>query len=219
MTDLDERGVARAIHAASGAVDAPVSLREALDAQRTRRAARGRRASLLGASVTAVGAIAMVVLLLHPGAAQRPPSVADAAAVALLTPTLPAPAPDRHAPLLLRASAGGVRFPDYANGGLAWQPVGVRRARRGGQGLVVVSYRRSSVRVGYAIVEGPALPISRGGRSVAYDGVRFAVIHRAGATIVTWRRGGHTCVLASRDATEQAMLEMASWHPAQTVPA
>jgi hypothetical protein len=212
--DLEERRVVAAIRAEAGAVQAPQRLRETLAAQRTRRSARGRRASLLGASALATAVLATLLLLVDTGTDPGRPSIADAATVALLEPTQPAPASDARAPLL-HVSVGAVRFPDYAKGGLAWRPDGLRRERSGGRRVVVVSYRHpSGAHVGYAIVDGPPLPVAAGVRTVTRDGTRFAVLqHPAGTTIVTWRRGGHTCVLASRDATAQAMLEMASWHP------
>ena len=33
---------------------------------------------------------------------------------------------------------------------------------------------------------------------MVYEGVPVAVIERDGLRIVTWRRGGHTCVVAAR---------------------
>lgn len=126
----------------------------------------------------------------------------------------PAPARGARAPALLRASADGVRFPNYAHGGLGWRAGGQRHARRGGRELVVVSYRHSRYgHAGYAIVGRPALRLAAGAPTVVRNGVRFAVLRDAGKTIVTWRRSGRTCVLASRDASVEALPRIAAWRP------
>ena len=213
----DELGVADAIQREAAAVHAPQRLREALAAQHGRRAARGRRrAAILGA---AAAALAVVLLTARPDAQQRQPSIAGAATIALLPSTQPRPAADPRRQALLRASVGGVRFPTYAGGGLNWRPTGLRRSRHEGRDVVTVAYRQASgAHVGYAIVGGPPLPVSAGAQVVSRGGLRLAIMRRAGTTIVTWRRGGRTCVLASRDAPVPAMLAMATWHPKEQAP-
>jgi hypothetical protein len=38
------------------------------------------------------------------------------------------------------------------------------------------------------------------------------VVHRGARTLVTWRRGGHTCVLAGRGpGVEQQLVRFATW--------
>jgi hypothetical protein len=47
---------------------------------------------------------------------------------------------------------------------------------------------------------------------VTANGTRFAVLREGDATIVTWRRDGHTCVLAGRGAgVEEQLVAFASW--------
>jgi len=213
MSD-DEARIAEAIRTAAGAVHAPPGLHRTLAAQRARRRRRGRVAGALAA--TAAAALAAVLALAHGDGdpAAPPPTIADAVAVALREPALPAPARDARAPAFLRASSGGVAFPDYARGALHWRADGLLRARRAGRDIVVVSYTRyGRARVGYAIVGGAALRPARTRWRVVRDGTRFAVQRSAGATIVSWRRGGRTCVLASRDTSSEALLEMAAWQP------
>ena len=60
-------------------------------------------------------------------------------------------------------------------------------------------------RVGYAIASGDALPVS-GGRTVG----RFRVLRVGGADVVTWKRDGRTCILASRDIGPDVMLRLAA---------
>ena len=209
----DDTLVADAIRAAAAQVRAPERLRIEIAAQRARRTRHRRTTGALVATLAT--ALAAVLALAHPADDPGPPSIADAAAIALRAPTLPAPARDARAPELLQASAGGVRFPNYAYGRLDWRADGLGRVRRGGRDVVVVSYARGAgaggARVGYAIVAGPALRLTAGGSRVVRHGVRFAVLRDAGATIVTWRRSGRTCVLASRDATAAMLLRLAAW--------
>lgn len=212
----DDARIAAAIRATAGAVRAPEQLREELAAQRVRRTARRRIAGALAATVAT--ALAAVLALSQaggePGSAAAP-TIAEAAVVALRQPALPAPARDAKAPSFLQASSGGVAFPDYGQGGLRWRPDGLLRARRGGRDIVVVSYTRGAgVRAGYAIVGGPALRQAQSAAPVVRGDTRFAVQRTAGITIVSWRRGGRTCVLASREASAQALLSMAAWRPA-----
>ncbi len=211
----DDARIGAAIRATAGEVAAPERLRGQLAAQRTRLAARRRIAGALTA--TAATALAAVLALSQSGGrpVPAPPTIADAAAVALRRPALPAPGRDARAPSFLRVSSGGVAFPDYRRAGMRWRPAGLLRARRGGRDVVVVSYARGGgVRASYAIVAGPVLREPRTGRTVVRAGTRFTVQHGLGTTIVSWRRGGRTCVLASREASAQALLRMAAWEPA-----
>jgi hypothetical protein len=210
--ELDDARVADTIRAAAATVWAPNRLRRELAGQRSRRAGRRRTAGALAAAV--VTALAMVLAFARPSGDPGPPSIVETASLALREPALPAPARDARTPALLRASADGVRFPNYAHGGLGWRAEGQRHARRGGRELVVVSYRHGrDVHAGYAIVGRPALRLAADGPTVVRNGLRFAVLHEAGATIVTWRRSGRTCVLASRDASVEALLRIAAWRP------
>ena len=65
-------------------------------------------------------------------------------------------------------------------------------------------------RVGYAIVGGAALRVTGARRAATLAGVTYSTIRDGGASIVTWRRDGHTCVLASRPASVSALIALAS---------
>jgi hypothetical protein len=210
--DFDDAGVAATIRAAAAGVRAPDHLRRELAGQRTRRMGRRRTRGALTAAV--VTALAAALGFAHPAGDPGPPSIVETASLALREPALPAPARDARAPALLRVSADGVRFPNYAYGGLGWRADGQRHTRRGGRELVVVSYSHSrDGHASYAIVGRPALRVAAGARTVVRNGMRFAVLRDAGTTIVTWRRDGRTCVLASRDASDEALLRIAAWRP------
>jgi hypothetical protein len=69
----------------------------------------------------------------------------------------------------------------------------------------------SSGRIGYAIVAGSALPLPRGGTEVTDRGIAFHLLHTRGATVLTWRRAGHTCILAARGVSNVTLVHLAAW--------
>ncbi|HEY3186282.1 MAG TPA: hypothetical protein VGJ70_02325, partial [Solirubrobacteraceae bacterium] len=50
-----------------------------------------------------------------------------------------------------------------------------------------------------------------GARRVRRGALPLAVLQHRGATVVTWRRDGHTCVLASREAGVARLVRLAAW--------
>lgn len=215
--DTDEIGAA--ISAAAQTVHAPDGLRARIEAQRAeaarrRRPARTWRPVLAGAGLAlAVVVVALAVVLAGGGGtgATPAPTVADAAAAALRAPTGPPPERDPAHPTLLRASVGGVRFPEWEYA-FRWQATGVRHDSLGGRAVTTVSYiGPADERVGYAIVDSPALAVPAGGRVVRRGGTRFTILRRGGTTVVTWRRGDNTCVLAGYGATADRLVALAAW--------
>jgi hypothetical protein len=65
-------------------------------------------------------------------------------------------------------------------------------------------------RVGYAIASGQA-PQTSGGTVVRHWGVSYRLLSHDGATVVTWQRGGHLCVIAGRGVSARTLLGLASW--------
>jgi anti-sigma factor RsiW len=185
---------------------APAALRARVDElvgapPPVRRSRWGRTLFLPGATALAIVVAALVVAL-----GSHAPTIGQTARVALAAATSPAPAEDPARPGLLALSVGGVAFPYYARGG--WPATGSRTDRIDGRRVVTVFYGAGSRRVGYAIVSGSPLRVS-GGRMVSAARVRY-VLQRLGAVrLVTWRRGGHTCVIAGRGASQQALLALA----------
>jgi hypothetical protein len=53
------------------------------------------------------------------------------------------------------------------------------------------------------------LPV-QGASTVERRGVRLRVIKSGGATIVTWLRSGHTCILAARGESAGALIALAT---------
>ena len=50
-----------------------------------------------------------------------------------------------------------------------------------------------------------------GARRVRRGALPLAVLRHGGAAVVTWRRDGHTCVLASRQASAERLVRLAAW--------
>ena len=159
--------------------------------------------AIAGAAV-ATAVVLAVVLSGGPGA----PTVADAAELATQAPTAPAPS-SGTSPTKLAIGVEGVAFPDYAEL-YGWRPIGVRRGRIDGRDATVVFYRKDGRRVAYVIVAGRGLARPSEAQAEVVGGVEYRVLRLDGRLAVTWRRGGHTCVLIG-GATRSELLQLASW--------
>lgn len=207
-----------AVVAAIRALDdpAPESLRRAV-ADAVARAPRPRarrpllaRPRVLAPALGLAAAFAVVLALVLGGGGGGPaaPSVRAAAQVALRDATQ-APPPARAGGRMLAASVEGVAFPTWSRGG--WRVVGQRRDTLGGHAIRTVFYAHADgARVGYAIAAGDALPLSDG-RLAVHRGVRFRVMAVDGAAVVTWRRAGHTCILAARGMAPERLMRLATY--------
>lgn len=131
MSD-DTEDIGRAIRATAATVEAPPSLRGALDS----RPAPRRANSILGFIATAC-AIAAVVLMFGAGG----PTVEQVAGAALHEPTQP---------------AGDA--PDYGD----WKPVGAREDKVDGREARTVIYRKGALGAHYTIVDGDPLDLPDG---------------------------------------------------------
>ena len=207
------------IRALIGDVEAPATLRARVEAERAKAdVTRSRRRFSVPAlpAFGAAGALAAVVvalvLVLSGGGSTAGPSVADAAGLALARPTAPAPAVNTTDMHLVDARIGGITFPNYGYQWPKWKPAGQRTDTISGRAATTVTYRGPRGDVGYTIVDGKPLPEPQGARHVMSNGLRFAVLSKGDATVVTWRRAGHTCVLAARGKDVEAQLvAFASW--------
>lgn len=210
-----ERGRA-IVHAAVAQTRAPLALRERIEQQQ--RAGRPeRRRWALGGSLAATAAAVVAAIVLATGGGVAGPTVADAAQLALRAPTAAAPAVDAAHPGLLRRSVGGVTYPSWQNR-FPWKASGQRQDTLDGHTAVTVYYDDpSGVRIGYTILGGRALA-EPSGPSVRHGSERYVVLQRGARTIVTWRRGGHTCVLSGpRTVPSARLLALASWSGLDTV--
>ncbi|MCW2995871.1 MAG: hypothetical protein JWQ18_3366, partial [Conexibacter sp.] len=113
---------------------------------------------------------------------------------------------------LVRAKVAGISFPNYEYAWPRWKTTGVRWDTVSGRKATTVVYRGPRGAVGYTIVDGKPLAVPAGARHVLAGGLDLAVVRRDGATVVTWQRDGHTCVLAGRGAgVERQLVKFATW--------
>jgi hypothetical protein len=196
LLDRQRRSLARTAGLASEPM--PESLREGVEAHRRPRRGRARRRPALlprlGLAGGLAAAAAALALVLSGGAAE--PTVADAAALTERPATGPAPAPAGDGTELTE-QLGGVAFPNLRPS-YGWRTVGVRRDTLDGRRATTVHYARGGRRLAYVIVGGSPLDRPGEGSDVVRGGVRYQSLRLNGRPAVTWRRGGHTCVLLGR---------------------
>jgi hypothetical protein len=205
-----ERGLAL-IQAAVAQTRAPLSLRERLEADRERGRPARRRWTLGGSLIGAVGALALAIVLAT-GGGTAAPTVAAAAQFATLGPSAPAPAVDSAHPGLLTRSVGGVQYPSWQDE-FPWKASGARTDRIKDRNSVTVFYDNpAGDRIGYTIVDGKALAEPSGQKTLDQGSEHYIVLRRGDRTIVTWRRGGHTCILSGPSKVPaERLLALASW--------
>jgi hypothetical protein len=218
---LAERGRVL-IAAAVAETQAPLALRERIEADRQRAVARGagaRRRRLRGLLIPAGGLVAAlvvaVVLIAGGGGA---PSVLATASLAARGPVLPPPPEDEANEALLQSSIDGVPFPYW--GPLKWESVGARDDKIEGRNARTVYYDNpKGVRAAYTILGGDAVDPPSDARKRTDKGVQLYVVEDKGRRVVTWERNGHTCVLSAPLAVpEQKLLDLAAWQGGGDVP-
>src|SRR3954467_14734602 len=152
----------------------------------------------------AVAAVIAALVLLGGGA----PGVEDVAAAAVRAPTAPVAAVPSTSPLL-REKVGEVLFPNYFKK-FGWKAVGTRTDEIGGRDTRTVFYEKDGKRIAYTIVDGEALEWPDGSKK-SVEGTVMRALEYEGRDVVTWRRGGHTCVLSSKDVPRAQLLALAGW--------
>jgi hypothetical protein len=207
---LAERGRALVAAAVAG-THAPHALRERIEADRARaRRGRPRRHGLrVLAGGLAVALLALAVTLIAAPAGDEAPTVGAVVRLGDRAATDPAPAPGARG--TLRASVGGVAFPDWDEED--WPATGARADEVSGRDARTVFYRtRDGARSAYTIVDGEPLDDPDGARVHIVDGVEYRVVRDAGETVVVWEEGGHTCVLSAPSGVpEDRLVELAAW--------
>jgi hypothetical protein len=215
----DSDAIGAQIRALTATVEAPASLRARVEAERSRAAAprdRGRAIGRAGArgrflpALAGAGAALAVALVLIVGGGGGPsgPSVADAAQLALAQPTDGPPAVQET---FVDASESGIQFPNYHWKWKTLKVAGKRTDALKGHHTTTVVYRGPRGSVGYTIVGGKALPWPKDAKQVRSAGLDLRIYKQDGATVVTWRELGHTCVLASRSLPASQLVRMATW--------
>lgn len=209
------QGVAlSALHEAER-IGAPARVHAAVE--RRRAPVRSRRRSTVMRALTPVTAAALALILAFSGVFSAGLSVADAAALAQKPPTQPAPPPVTGKPQLLRAQVDGVPFPDYS-AKFGWKPVGARADDPSGRDTTTVYYARDGRRIAYSIVSGDALDHPDYARPQRRSGVDYWTFTSDGRTVVTWERGGRTCVLSGRNVPAGELVDLADWRGKGAIP-
>jgi hypothetical protein len=211
-----QRSVATALRGLD--IAAPARLRRQVEAERpSPRAPRRRpRLALGGALAGAAAAIALTfVVLLGSGGAS--PTVAETAQFSYLPATHASVPVDPENRKLLGASEAGVPFPNL-HADFVWKQSGERSGELHGRGTRTVFYARDGQRIGYTILAGDPIAPPPGARTSVRNGVRLATATVDGQAVVTWRRGGRTCVLSGKGVSAKDLREVASWKGDGAVP-
>jgi anti-sigma factor RsiW len=162
---------------------APAALRARLE--RTRPSARpARRARALAIAGGAATAAALVITL--GGSPGGPPTVTGAALLSTRAAVAPVPA---------RARGTTLAFPDWS-GRSGWKAIGARHDTLAGRQVTTAFYRRGRAVVAYSIVAGAPAALGSPARASTYRGRAFSSFTAQGRRVVTWVRGGHTCVIS-----------------------
>jgi hypothetical protein len=192
---------------------APERLRHELERRAERsRPHHGRRAVI---AVAAAAALALAFFI--PRAGDNDPSVAEAAALSGRAVQTPAPAPYNHSPTLLDLEVEGVPYPNWERR-FGWRAVGSRADRVGDRSTKTLFYAKAGRRIGYTIVSGPALPPARGALRLVRHGTELQRATLDDRVVVTWKRQGHTCVLAGADVDLSQLVELGAWKAGGAVP-
>jgi hypothetical protein len=189
---------------------APAWLRARLEPESRQR--RRRRISLsmpLAGGLAAGAAFAVLLALLLPGGAGGP-SVVEASELAAQPAEAAAPGPVPSEPALLDARAEGLAFPNWAEE-FGWRATGRREDEIDGRRAVTVFYEKEGRRIGYTILSGDPIDAPDEASTANREGVTLRGLSADGRVIVTWPRGGHTCVLSGTDVDAGTLLDLAAW--------
>ncbi|MGP0102379.1 MAG: hypothetical protein ACLPUT_12270 [Solirubrobacteraceae bacterium] len=199
-------------------VQAPQELHrrvEALVAERGGRASTHRRRQgairwgLSGA--VALAAVVAVLVVSLSGGAGSALTLHTAVALTMRPATMAAPAQDPHNEAELAADVEGVAFP-YWDDRFGWRATGARTDRVDGRAVTTVFYARAHQWIGYAIVAGAPAPHVGGGVVRERSGTSYRFLTEDGASVVTWLRDGHLCVVAGHGVNDATLMALASWH-------
>jgi hypothetical protein len=186
---------------------APAWLRARLEPERPRR--RVPFAVPLAGGLAAGAAFALILALALPGGAGGP-TVVEAAELAARPASEPAPRSDPAQPKLLDARASGLAFPSWAEE-FGWRATGRRVDELDGRSTVTVFYEKGGRRIGYTIVSGEPIDPPDEARRAVREGTTLHGLTADGRVIVTWLRGGTTCVLSGSGVPADVLLDLAAW--------
>jgi hypothetical protein len=217
LTELYARelGSVELLHRARERDRAPAALRARIEAARPSPASRARwRVGYGGALAGALAVIVLALVLILPAGTPGAPSLGQAAGLARLGATAPAPGLDPNAPSTkLATRIESLYFPNWQMK-FHWRAVGQRSDRINGRLALTMYYAAKGHRVAYTIVGAPSLG-EPGGTVQTIKGTQFHMLRIAGRTVVTWRRSNHTCVLSGPGVPVSVLRRLASWKGAE----
>jgi hypothetical protein len=195
---------------------APMALRERVQTVREGKAPRrrGRRYGLIGGLTTAAVAVAVAVAVIV-GTGATGPTLSQASAFSL-KPAL-GPAPGHSFDGALDLDVDGVPYP-YWQDDFGWKATGSRVDKVNGRDATTVFYRKGKWRIGYTIVTGKPVSVPGSATVTVNHGIRFRSAPLHGATVVTWERRNHSCILSGFNMSRAALLKLASWQDSGELP-
>jgi hypothetical protein len=216
LLEEQERAIA-VVRGAATEVEAPAALRARLqtDPRHRPRRTRSRPVAVAG-GIAAVAAAALLLVLTLPGGAGGP-GLAQAAALTTRPATGAAPAVSSETPKLLDEAVGDIPFPNWLEE-FGWRATGVRTDEIEGREAITVFYEKDGRRIGYTIVAGDALDVPDDATPAQKEGVELAGLTLDGREVVTWERGGLTCILSGDLVDRETLLKLAAWKGKGDVP-
>lgn len=206
-----ERRVVELLREARSADRAPAALRARIEAARPSRPVRARRRLGYGGALAgALAATALALALIVPGGSPGAPSVSQAAALATLGAQTAPPVADSQTPGKLDTQIEDIYFPNWSRR-FHSRATGERTDTINGRRAVTVFYSWRGEQIAYTIVGSPALGKPPAQVSTDVHGTEYRTLAQHGRTVVTWRRGGHTCVLSSRAVPAVVLQRLAAW--------
>jgi hypothetical protein len=206
-------------------VQAPPELHRRIDAllaERTGRSSALKRPPAVArwglAGALALAALAAVLIVSLSGGGGSTLTLHSTVALTLRTPTLAAPAQNPHNATELAANVEGVAFP-YWEDRFGWHSTGARVDQLDGRAVTTVFYARAHQWLGYAIVAGTSAPHIGGGVVNEREGTSYRFQRVDGASVVTWLRDGHLCVMAGHGVNGATLIALASWREGGTLDA
>jgi hypothetical protein len=164
---------------------------------------------LLAAGVAAAFAVALVVVLGSLGGPSAPTVVA-AAELSLRPATGPPPHASAERPELLERSFAGVSFPAWSER-FGWDASGVRGDELDGRRTQTVFYRHTHHRIGYTVISGATISPPADAEVLNQAGVKLYRFRLGRQDVVTFERGGQTCVLSGAVHDPDTLVKLASW--------
>jgi hypothetical protein len=153
-------------------------------------------------------AIALAVALPLDGPSE--PTVAGAAELSLHPATEPAPHESAQRPELLRRSFAGVSYPAWAER-FGWRATGVRSDKLDSRATETVFYEHTHHRIGYTVISGNTIEPPADAEVLTAAGIDLHRFRLGRQDVVTFERGGHTCVLSGAVHDPDTLVKLASW--------